>query len=77
MKLEFDTIYHAYSNESPFKYYISILGGVRGQMPCLFCLFRGGGPEFGKTYIYIAPFFFVNNDLNVYVNSQLKSSTNI
>ena len=24
-KLEFDTIYDTYSNESPFKYYISIL----------------------------------------------------
>ena len=26
-KLEFDTMYYAYLNESPFKYYISILGG--------------------------------------------------
>ena len=26
-KLEFDTIYNAYSNKSPFNYYISILGG--------------------------------------------------
>ena len=29
-KLELDTIYNAYSNESPFKYYISVLGGGRG-----------------------------------------------
>ena len=42
-KLEFDMIYNAYSNESPFKYYISILGGVGGLRPCLCCLFRGGG----------------------------------
>ena len=27
-KLEFDTIYYTYLNISPFKYYISILGGV-------------------------------------------------
>ena len=26
-KLDFDMIYNAYSNESPFKYYISILRG--------------------------------------------------
>ena len=51
-KLEFDTIYYAYFNESPFKYYISILGGVRGLRPRLFCLFRGG-PGFGKTYYII------------------------
>ena len=38
-KLEFDTIYYAYLNKSPFKYYISILGGV-------------GGPEFWKTCLY-------------------------
>ena len=30
-KLEFDTLYYAYLNESPFKYYISILGGVGVQ----------------------------------------------
>ena len=29
-KLELNVIYNAYSNESPFKYYISILGGVWG-----------------------------------------------
>ena len=38
-KLEFHTIYNVYLNESPFKYYISILGGV-------------GGPEFWKTCLY-------------------------
>ena len=48
-KLEFDTIYYAYLNESPFKYYISILGGW-GLRLCLFCLFRGG-PEFGKKLL--------------------------
>ena len=53
-KPEFDTVYNAYLNESPFKYYISVLGGVGGLRPCLFCLFRGGvgGPEFGKTCLY-------------------------
>ena len=29
-KLEFDTIYYAYLNKSPFKYYISFLGGGGG-----------------------------------------------
>ena len=38
-KPEFSTIYYTYSNESPSKYYISVLGGV-------------GGPEFGKTCLY-------------------------
>ena len=48
-KLELDTIYNAYSNESPFKYYISVLGGGGSvARPGLFCLFRGGA-EFGKT----------------------------
>ena len=42
MKLEFNMIYYAYSNELPFKYYISILGGLGGLRPCLSCLFRGG-----------------------------------
>ena len=35
----FNIIYHVYLNESPFKYYISILGGV-------------GGPEFGNACLY-------------------------
>ena len=30
-KLEFDTLYYGYLIESPFKYYISILGGVGGS----------------------------------------------
>ena len=30
-KLDFDTIYYEYLNELPFKYYISILGGVGVQ----------------------------------------------
>ena len=37
-KLEFDTIYNAYSNESPFKYYISILGGGGGSKVMLMLL---------------------------------------
>ena len=44
-KLEFDTIYYAYLNESPFNYYISILGGVGGLRPGLLCLFRGWGVQ--------------------------------
>ena len=39
-KLEFNTIYYTYSNNLPFKYYISILGGGVG------C------PELGKTCLY-------------------------
>ena len=46
--LEFDTIYYAYLNEQPFKYYISILGGVGGLRPCLFCLFRGRVKNWGN-----------------------------
>ena len=46
-------MYYVYLNILPFKYYISILGGVGGLSPCLFCLFReGGGPEFRKTCLY-------------------------
>ena len=55
MQLEFDTIFCAYLNESPSKYYIGILGRVGGLRSCLFCLFRaggGGGPEFRKTCLY-------------------------
>ena len=37
-KLEFDTIYNAYSNESPFKYYISILGVGGGSEAMLMLL---------------------------------------
>ena len=52
-KLEFDTIYNAYSNKSPFKYYISILGvGGGGSEAMLILLIKGGGPEFGKTCLY-------------------------
>ena len=37
-KLEFDTIYNAYSNELPFKYYISVLGGNGGSEALLILL---------------------------------------
>ena len=56
-KPEFATIYYAYMNESPFKYYISILGGPGGLRPCLFWLFRerGGVQNWGKpAYIILA-----------------------
>ena len=42
-KLEFDTIYYAYLNESPFKYYISILGGGEGSEAMLVLLIEGEG----------------------------------
>ena len=55
-KLDFDTIYYAYLIEWPFKYYISILGGMGGRRPCLFCLFfLGGVQNSGKSaYIILA-----------------------
>ena len=56
-KLEFNTICYAYSNKSPFKYYISILGGVGGLRSCIFCLFREGWgvKNLGKpAYIILA-----------------------
>ena len=37
-KLEFDTIYNAYSNKSPFKYYISVLGEGGGSEVMLILL---------------------------------------
>ena len=37
-KLESDTIYNAYSNESPFKYYISVLRGGGGSEAMLILL---------------------------------------
>ena len=54
-KPEFSTIYYTYSNESPFKYSISVLGGGGGGWgPAFFFFFGGGGggPEFGKTCLY-------------------------
>ena len=53
---QFDMIYYAHLNESPFKCYISILGGVGGLRPCLFAYFRGGGgvQKLGKpSYIIL------------------------
>ena len=47
-------IYNAYSNKSPFKYYISILGGVGGLRPCLFTYFRGVVQNYEKpAYIIL------------------------
>ena len=47
-------IYNAYSNESPFKYYISILGGVGGLRSGLFAYFRGGVQNLEKpAYIIL------------------------
>ena len=48
----------SYSNKSPFKYHISVLGGVGILRPCLFCLFRGG-PEFGTPAYIILEWQFV------------------
>ena len=39
-KLEFNTIYNAFSKKSPFKYYISILGEKMGH--AYFAYLRGG-----------------------------------
>ena len=49
-KLELDTIYYAYLNKVPFKYYIRILGG--GVCGHAYFAYLGGGPEFGKTCLY-------------------------
>ena len=37
-KPEFNTIYYTYSNESPSKYYISVLGGGGGSEAMLILL---------------------------------------
>ena len=52
-KLKFYMIYYAYLNESAFKYYLSILGGVGGLRPRLFCLFRGCGVQNSGKPAYI------------------------
>ena len=49
MKLEFNTIYYGYLNESPFKYYISILGGRSKAM--LILLIWGGGARIWETLL--------------------------
>ena len=46
MKLEFNTIYYGYLKESPFKYYISILGGRSKAM--LILLIWGGVQNLGN-----------------------------
>ena len=52
MNFEFDTIYYAYLNESPFKYYISILGGIGGHA---YFVYLGGVQNSGKpAYIILA-----------------------
>ena len=43
-----------YSNKSPFKNYISILGGWGGLRPCLFCLLRGVQNLGKPVYIILA-----------------------
>ena len=43
LKLEFDMIYNAYSNASPFKYYISILRGMWVQGHAFVAYLGGGG----------------------------------
>ena len=47
-KLEFDTIYYAYLIESPFKYYISILGGSEAM---LILLIEGGGSRIRENLL--------------------------
>ena len=56
-KVEFKTIYYAYVNESPLKYYISILGGleVLGHAYFAYLGKGGGGQNSGKpAYILLA-----------------------
>ena len=48
MKFEFNTIYNGYSNESPFKYYISILEGGNAPGAC-------DKDESGPNFFTIAP----------------------
>ena len=51
-KLEFITIYNAYSNKSPFKYYIGILGGgVWGHAYLLILGGGGGGSRIWKNLL--------------------------
>ena len=77
-KLEFDMIYNAYSNESPFKYYISILGGG-GLRPCLSCFFRGGGVQIlGKpAYIILAHSLISCTSLDCGIKNLFKSESNL
>ena len=70
MKLDFNTIYYEYSNKSPFKYYVSILWGVGGLRPCLFCLFGGRWvvQNLGKlAYIILARYlkYTWNSSVNI------------
>ena len=52
-KLKFDMIDYAYLNKSTFKYCIGILGGMGwGVCGHAYLAYLGGGPEFGKTYLY-------------------------
>ena len=44
-KPEFSTIYYTYSNESPSKYYISVLGGGGGSEGMLILPIKGGGVQ--------------------------------
>ena len=81
-KLEFNTIYNTYVKKSPFKYYISILGGVWG--PAYFAYLRGwmGVQNLGKpAYIILARslrvgsvlvFFFICWLLNRWKDELLK-----
>ena len=52
-KPEFNTIYYTYSNKSPSKYYISVLGGG-GPEAMLILLIQGGGQNLVKpAYIIL------------------------
>ena len=48
-KLEFNMRDNAYSNKTPFKYFISILGGRGSEAMLILHIFLGA--EFGKTYL--------------------------
>ena len=52
-KLEFDKIYYAYLNKSPFKYYISILGGMGVKGHAYFAYLGGWGVKNSGKLAYI------------------------
>ena len=55
-KLEFNKIYNPYSNKSPFKYYITILGGGGGGVwgHAFFAYLEGGqGVQYSGKPAYI------------------------
>ena len=69
VKLEFDTIYYAYLYESPFKYYISILGwgwGVQNSgKPAYIILARSLNGHGGNSADVILEHFTTDTSLRL------------